>query len=115
MTAVEKCAWEVVCSRSDLVEGSGVCALVGSEQVALFYLPGETPQIYALANRDPIGQANVLSRGILGDVKGQLVVASPMYKQHFSLETGACLEEEGIQVEVYPVRLEGDSVLIRRQ
>ena len=57
----------------------------------------------------------MLSRGILGDVKGQLVVASPLYKQHFSLETGACLEEEGVQVEVYPVRLEGDSVLIGRR
>ena len=90
-------------------------ALMGAEQVALFYLPSENPQVYALGNRDPIGKANVLSRGILGDVQGQLVVASPLYKQHFSLETGACLEEEGVQVEVYPVRLEGDSVLIGRR
>jgi nitrite reductase (NADH) small subunit len=87
---------------------------VGGEQVALFYLPGERSELYALANRDPIGKANVLSRGIVGDVKGELVVASPLYKQHFSLETGACLEEEGVRVEVYPVRLEGDSVLIGR-
>lgn len=115
MTAAEKYAWERVCKRSDLVEGSGVCALVGTEQVALFYLPAENPPVYALGNRDPIGKANVLSRGILGDVQGQLVVASPLYKQHFSLQTGACLEQEGVRVEVYPVRLEGDSVLIGRQ
>jgi len=115
MTAVEKHAWQVVCQESDLVEGSGVCALVGTEQVALFYLPGEIPPVYALSNRDPIGKANVLSRGIVGDINGELVVASPLYKQHFSLLTGACLEEEGMGVEVYSVRLEGDNVLIGRR
>lgn len=94
--------------------GSGVCALVDGEQVALFYLPGETQGIYALGNRDPIGRANVLSRGIVGDLDGQLVVASPLYKQHFSLQTGACLEDEEVQVEVYNVRLDGDSVLLGR-
>ena len=115
MTAAEKSSWEAVCRREDLVAGSGVCALVGREQVALFYLPGEQPPVYALGNRDPIGEANVLSRGIVGDVAGEPVVASPLYKQHFSLLTGACLEQEGVRVEVYNVRLEGDSVLIERR
>ena len=115
MTAVEKYSWEEICTRQDLVAGSGVCALVGGEQVALFYLPGEGQEIYALGNRDPIGRANVLSRGIVGDIKGQLVVASPLYKQHFSLGTGTCLEDDEVRVEVYNVRLEGDSVLIGRQ
>jgi nitrite reductase (NADH) small subunit len=114
MTAVEKYSWEQVCTRGDLVAGSGVCALVGGEQVALFYLPDEEQAVFALANRDPIGQANVLSRGIVGDINGQLVVASPLYKQHFSLETGACLEDEQVQVEVYSARLKGDCVLIAR-
>jgi nitrite reductase (NADH) small subunit len=54
----------------------------------------------------------VLSRGIVGDLSGRLVVASPLYKQHFDLQTGACLEEEGVQVEVYSVRLDGDDVLL---
>ncbi len=115
MTAVEKQSWEALCRRSDLVPGSGVCALLGHEQVALFYLPEESRQLFALSNRDPIGKANVLSRGIVGDLDGQLVVASPLYKQHFSLETGQCLEAEGVRVEVYDVRLEGDRVLIGRQ
>lgn len=115
MTAVEKQSWEELCRCADLVPDSGVCALLGHEQVALFYLPQEPQQLFALSNRDPIGKANVLSRGIVGDIDGQLVVASPLYKQHFSLETGRCLEEEGVQVEVYTVRLEGDRVLIGRR
>ena len=112
MANAEALTWQSVCKRDDLVPNSGVCALVGTEQVALFYLPGEEQQVYALANRDPIGAANVLSRGIVGDIDGRLVVASPLYKQHFDLLTGDCLEQEGVQVGVYGVRLDGDRVSI---
>ncbi len=113
MTAAEKINWQSVCTRNDLVPGSGVCALVGQEQVALFYLPEEQQQVYAISNRDPIGGANVLSRGIVGDLGGKLVVASPLYKQHFDLTSGQCLEEDGVSIEVYEVRLDGDNVLIK--
>lgn len=112
MTVAQQYNWQPVCTREDLVPGSGVCALVGGEQVALFYLPAEEQQVYALANRDPIGDANVLSRGVVGDINGRLVVASPLYKQHFDLLTGECLEQEGVQVGVYSVRLDGDDLLM---
>ena len=112
MTVAEKCNWEAVCQTADLVEGSGVCALVDGVQVALFYLPGEEQSIYAIGNRDPIGGANVLSRGMVGDLGGKLVVASPLYKQHYSLETGACLEDESVSVPVLAARIEGDRVLV---
>ncbi len=112
MTAVQKNQWQPICAREDLVPGSGVCALVGGEQVAVFYLPAEEQQVYALSNRDPIGDAHVLSRGMLGDIAGRLVVASPLYKQHFDLLTGVCLEQEEMRVEVYSVRLDGDTVLV---
>lgn len=112
MTAAPDYEWQSICTREDLVAGSGVCALVGTEQVALFYLPGEQPQLYAVSNRDPIGHANVLSRGVVGDIDGRLVVASPLYKQHFDLVTGDCLEQQDLQVGVYDVRLDGDTVLV---
>jgi nitrite reductase (NADH) small subunit len=112
MAAVEEYNWQLICVREDLVAGSGVCALIGEEQVALFYLPEEEQQVYALSNRDPIGDANVLSRGVVGDIEGRLVVASPLYKQHFDLLTGACLEQADVQVGVYSVRLDGDTVLV---
>ena len=69
-------------------------------------------QLHALANRDPIGKANVLSRGIVGDINGELVVASPLYKQHFSLATGTCLEDKRVQLKTYRVRLDGGNVMI---
>lgn len=114
MTALKKDEWLQVCNREDLVAGSGVCSLVADEQVALFYLPGEEPAVFALGNFDPIGKANVLSRGIVGELDGVLVVASPLYKQHFDLRTGSCLEQQQVQVPVYAARLDGDCVFVAR-
>lgn len=108
---VEKVEWQPLCRKRDLVEGSGVCALVGNTQVAVFYLPQEEPAVFALNNRDPIGSVNVLSRGLVAELQGRLTVASPLYKQHFDLATGECLEED-VRIQTYGVRIEGDDVLI---
>ncbi|WP_017445845.1 nitrite reductase small subunit NirD [Gayadomonas joobiniege] len=103
--------WEEICKLNDLVPGTGVCALHNGEQVALFR-PANDSQVYAISNYDPIGKANVLSRGITGDIKGKLVVASPLYKQHFELTSGECLEEPEIKLATYQVKVEGDKVLL---
>ena len=113
MTAAQAVAWQPICEQRDLVPGGGVCALLGQEQIALFYLPGHEQEIYAIGNFDPLGQASVLSRGIIGSIGERLVVASPLYKQHFDLVNGQCLEESDTSVPVYEVRLEGDRVLMR--
>ena len=104
--------WIKVCAENDLQPNSGVCALVAGKQIAIFYLVKDKA-VYAIDNYDPIGKANVLSRGLIGDVKGQLVVASPLYKQHFNLQTGACLEDETVQVRAYPARLLAGNVEIQ--
>lgn len=112
-----------ICSVTDLIPNSGVCALLSvninpdenqpnvDEQVAIFYLPDTKEKVFAINNWDPIGQANVLSRGIIGHISEELVVASPLYKQHFILKTGQCMEED-IKIKTYPVYLDGDSVYI---
>lgn len=100
------------CTVADLVPNSGICALVNGQQVAIFYIPAATPALYAIGNWDPAGKANVLSRGMVADIKGELTVASPLYKQHFSLTSGQCLEDETLSVPVYSVALQGDNVLI---
>jgi len=98
-----------VCGLEDIVPDTGVCALVGGEQVAVFRI-GE--KLYAIGNRDPFSGANVLSRGIVGDLNGELVVASPVYKQHFCLRTGRCIEDASVSVPVYRAVLEGTDVRI---
>ena len=102
--------WVAVCRLEDIVPNTGVCALVGGRQVAVFRLDDDS--VYALSNHDPFSRANVLSRGIVGDLKGEVVVASPVYKQHFSLATGQCLEDPDVRVPIFPVRLEGDQVWV---
>jgi nitrite reductase (NADH) small subunit len=101
-----------LCKLADLIPNSGICAEVDGQQIAIFYLPSETPQVYAIGNWDPIGKANVLARGIVGDIDGRLVVASPLYKQHFDLLTGECLEDGEASVTAYSVTLVADEVLL---
>ncbi len=96
--------WNDACSVADLQPNSGVCVLLEEQQVAVFYMPKEE-MIYAINNYDPFGCANVLSRGVIGDINGQPVVASPLYKQHFNLQTGACLEDESVRIPAYPIRI----------
>lgn len=104
--------WLTVCRVDDLQPDSGVCVLAEGQQVAIFMMVKDHA-IYALHNYDPIGKANVLSRGMIGDIKGEPVVASPLYKQHFSLLTGMCLEDSSISVAVYNVRTQELDVQIQ--
>jgi nitrite reductase (NADH) small subunit len=103
--------WESACRLDQLQPGRGVAALLGDRQIALFRLVGDTggpdgaAVVHAIDNIDPISGAAVLSRGILGDRQGRPVVASPVYKQAFCLETGRCLDEPGQEVEVFSVRV----------
>lgn len=105
--------WIAVCRLEDIVPNTGVCALVGGRQVAVFRL--DDGSVHAVDNHDPFSRANVLSRGIVGDVKGELVVASPVYKQHFSLATGECLEEPGVRIPVFRARVEDGFILVQHE
>lgn len=104
--------WQPLCKATDLVANSGIVALANGEQVALFYLPESEQQVFAIDNRDPKSGANVIGRGIIGQLGGELVIASPLYKQHFRLSDGGCLEYPEQQLRTWPVRLQGDRVEI---
>ncbi|WP_373388615.1 nitrite reductase small subunit NirD [Pseudomonas alcaligenes] len=107
-------SWQPLCSAADLVAGSGVVALLDGQQVALFYLPQTEQQVFAIGNCDPKSGANVIGRGILGHLQGELVIASPLYKQHYRLRDGSCLEYPDQQLPVWPARLNGEQVEIFR-
>src|SRR3954468_9433621 len=98
-----------VCGLEEILPGSGVCALVDGRQIALFRV-GDA--VFALSNRDPASDANVLSRGIVGDLKGELVVASPIYKHHYALMTGQCQEDPTLFVDVFPAKVVNGAVIV---
>ena len=98
-----------ICDFAEILPGTGVCALVEGRQIAVFRVDDE---IYALSNRDPASDANVLSRGIVGDLKGERVVASPIYKHHYSLMTGQCQEDPDLFVDAFPAKVVDGHVIV---
>ncbi|MCH9698131.1 MAG: nitrite reductase small subunit NirD [Gammaproteobacteria bacterium] len=111
MTDTNNSKWQTVCNKDELLLNAGICALIQGMQIAVFYF-AKQQHIYAVQNYDPYSKANVLSRGIIGDLNGQPVVASPIYKQHFNLQTGKCLEDEAVTIQTYPIRIVDDQVEI---
>jgi len=104
--------WKTICHQDDLIPDTGLCALFDDEQVAIFYCGGNQ-SLYALSNFDPIGDANVLSRGIVGSIGDEVVVASPLYKQHFNLKTGKCLELPEYTLKTYPIRMNDGEIQLQ--
>lgn len=110
-TSIETNQWVTACNLSDIQPNTGVCALIGESQVAIFRI-GDTDEVYAIGNYDPFSKAFVLSRGIIGDRKGILKVASPIYKQNFNLKTGECLDDNSVSVPSYPIRVVENSIQV---
>ena len=66
----------------------------------------------ALSNFDPFSNAFVIARGIVGDRAGVPKIASPIYKQNFSLQTGECLDDPSVRLEVYPIRVSAGRIQV---
>ena len=99
--------WSAICALEAIPPQAGIGARLGSERVALFRF-GET--LYALEDREPGSDASVLSRGILGDVGGEPVVISPLYKQRVRLRDGQSLDNPQHQLRCWPVKLEAGQI-----
>jgi len=102
--------WNFICTLDDIIPYSGVAALIDGKQIAVFRVGDD---VYALDNFDPESGANVLSRGLIGDLKGELVVASPIYKHHYVLTTGQCLEAPESSIKAYPAKIEDSRIWVQ--
>ncbi|MEI6897664.1 MAG: nitrite reductase small subunit NirD [Psychromonas sp.] len=112
MKIKETTQWTTICKQSDLSPNAGICVLFNKQQVAIFYCQ-RSDTVYAVNNFDPFGQANVLSRGIMGSTQETTYVASPLYKQRFNLLTGACLDSPVHSLKNYPIRVANDEVQLK--
>ncbi len=103
--------WVDVARLSDVPLDGGVAIHHGDVQLAVFR-HGADGALYATQNMCPHKHDMVLSRGLLGDASGEPKVACPQHKKTFSLRTGACLAGEVPALRTFPVRTEGDRVLV---
>ena len=102
--------WVPVAPVARLTPDRGVAALVDGWPVAVFLVADGA--IHVIDNIDPCSGANVLSRGLVGDVDGVPAVASPLYKQRFELTTGRCLDAD-VTVRVHDAHVIDDVVHVR--
>lgn len=125
--------WIFVGSIDDIQPDSGECVKIGDLYIAVFNyqggrnLPGKQANLpagkedkpvskagwYAVQNICPHKNTSVLSRGLVGDEKGEPKVACPLHKNTFSLRTGTCLSNGSLRtLKTYPVRIEKNKILI---
>ena len=107
--------WVEICDLSEIPANAGMAARLSNQQIALFHLPEHPQQVFALSNHEPNSDANVLARGLLGDVKGEPVVISPLYKQRFRLQDGRSVDDGQSALSVWPVKVEGGRVWVQEQ
>jgi nitrite reductase/ring-hydroxylating ferredoxin subunit len=98
--------WQVASSRAALLEAGGIIACtVGRFRIAL-YAVGE--DIFATADLCTHGGAS-LSQGFLEDYS----IECPLHQGRFDIRTGAAVHPPCKRaVRVFPVRLEGESILV---
>jgi nitrite reductase (NADH) large subunit len=103
--------WVRVGSVDDFPIDGGRTIRHGAAEVAVFRFASRG-EWYATQNTCPHKKEAVLSRGILGDQKGEPKVACPLHKKTFSLASGAGLNDEAYRIATFPVRVEGDDVFV---
>jgi len=110
-TITETTPWPAVGAAGDILPDTGACALVAGVHVAIFRV-GPQQDFYAIDNVDPKAGASVLSRGLVGSIGERIVVASPLYKNHFDLRSGECLEAPEHSVRAHEVRVQEGRVMV---
>ncbi len=104
--------WVNICKIDAILPATGVCALLGDQQVAIFR-PYADDQVFAISNIDPFFESSVLSRGLIAEHQGDLWVASPLKKQRFRLRDGLCMEDECHSVPHFEARVKDGQVQLK--
>lgn len=103
--------WHAACRVDDIPENGGACAFINGRQIAIFNF-SRRGEWYATDNECPHRKQMVISRGMIGSQGSEPKVACPFHKRTFSLQTGQCLNDDGYQLNTFPVRVEQGTVYI---
>src|SRR5262249_4019862 len=104
-------AWVAVGHVDDFPLEGGAAVKYGQVQLAVFRFSSRG-EWFASQNMCPHKRAFVLSRGIIGSQGETPKVACPLHKKTFSLETGECLSQDEMSIKVFPVKVEGEKVML---
>lgn len=102
--------YTAICRVDEILPDTGVAARVDGRHVAVFRIGAD--RFHAIDNIDPRSGASVLARGLVGNLGERVVVASPLYKNHFDLATGECLEAPEQSVRAHAVQVQDGRVLV---
>ena len=100
----DKHTWHAACRVEDIPEDGGACALIEGKQIAIFNF-ARRGEWYATDNECPHRQQMALGRGMIGSLGEEPKVACPFHKRTFSLKTGQCLNDDGYQINTFPIRV----------
>jgi nitrite reductase/ring-hydroxylating ferredoxin subunit len=93
-----------VADVAEVAPGTGRVRLIQGRQIALFHVNG---QFCAIENSCP-HRGGPLGEGTLAGT----VVTCPLHGRQFDVTTGECLGRLGEKIACFPVRVEGDDVLV---
>jgi nitrite reductase (NADH) large subunit len=103
--------WVELAQVADVPDNGGIAVRYGKCELALFRFSSRGAW-YATQNVCPHKRELILSRGLLGDLDGTPKVACPFHKKSFDLESGGCLSGDDLSIHTFPVRIEGERVLV---
>ncbi|MGK0291183.1 MAG: nitrite reductase (NADH) small subunit [bacterium] len=103
--------WKKAAHSKELPLGSKGCVKFDGRHIALFHY--KQNEWYAVQNKCPHDNQEVLSRGLAGDRKGEPKIVCPLHKHSFSLRSGKHLGgEDHLQLETFPIKLEDDFIYV---
>lgn len=103
--------WEEIGAVASFPVNAGACAMVGGRQVAIFNF--DHSEWYAVQNECPHERQMTMSRGLIGDQRGEVKVACPLHKNAFSLVDGHHLGgNHAYDLATYHVKVEQGLVFV---
>ena len=111
MKTLQQITWQPACHVNNIPEDGGAGVLLNGRQIAIFNFT-RRGEWYATDNECPHRQQMALSRGMIGSQGDEPKVACPFHKKTFSLKTGQCLNDDGHQINTFPVKVEEGMVYV---
>jgi len=115
-TAPESWEWIYAGQVSDFPKNGGLAVKHGTQELAVFHLPGQAAEEQWLATQNlcPHRQARVMSRSLVGQLpSGALTLADPIYKTTYNLRTGEGIGNPNFNLSTFRTKVEDGKVFVR--